>query len=161
MAAAHKYKNSWDTWVCVVGCDISSLTPPNTVGMHMGGLWRGDVGVRRGAGLRSRRRLVRTQGGGARALQWVYVVHEPRRFASKRRIRRVRASVVACVLWGSARGSVSARASGRFPRERVGIQRPDLSLPSTKLPGTLRQPTTSGDMYPQLVESYGSKTSRP
>jgi hypothetical protein len=31
--AAHKYKNSWDTWGCVVGCDISSLTPPNT------GMW--------------------------------------------------------------------------------------------------------------------------
>ena len=28
--AAHKYKNSWDTWGGGVGCDISSLTPPNT-----------------------------------------------------------------------------------------------------------------------------------
>ena len=28
--AAHKYKNSCDTWGGAVGCDISSLTPPNT-----------------------------------------------------------------------------------------------------------------------------------
>ena len=28
--AAHKYKNSRDTWWGGVGCDISSLTPPNT-----------------------------------------------------------------------------------------------------------------------------------
>ena len=94
--ATHKYKNSWDGLGGGLGCDISSLAPPNTGASVVCGVALLVFGG--GAGLRSRRRLVRTQGGSARALQWVYVVHEPRRSASKRRIRRVRASVVACVL---------------------------------------------------------------
>ena len=120
-----------------MGCDISSLTPPNT------GMWVvcgvvmlvfGEV-------------LAFDRGADSCVLKVAVRVPSSGSMSSMSREglpRNVEFVAYGHLLWraccGARReGSVSARASGRFPRERVG--------------------TTSGDMYPQLVESYGPKTS--
>ena len=128
--AAHKYKNSWDTWGGGVGCDISSLTPPNTGAWVVCGvvmLVFGEVlAFDRGADSCVLKVAVRAPSSGS--------MSSMSREGLPRNVEFVAYGDLlwrACYEMGEG-GAARAGASERFPRERVMIQKPGLSLPCSR-----------------------------
>ena len=117
--AAHKYKNSWDTWGGGLGCDISSLTPPNTGASVVCAVvlvvFDEVLAIDRGADSCVLKVAVRAPSSGSMSSM-----------SREGLPRNVQFVAYGDLLWGACcevgeRGAARARASGRFPRERVMI----------------------------------------